>query len=322
MLLAGQLILGLVMLAYGAEWLVRGASRLALAAGLTPLVVGLTVVAFGTSAPELITSVVAGLRGSSGIALGNIIGSNIANIALILGAAATIRRIPVQSEVIRRDMPIMVIMTILFFILLKQQWFGTISGIVFIALLILFTTWQIYTSRLELPGVSSEFAREVGDISEPIDKSPIAVAVGLTIVGLVVLATGGRFLVESAVQIAQLLGISDRIIGLTIVAVGTSLPELAATVVAVLRNEPDVAVGNVVGSNIFNILLIGGVVGLLGGSAVATPVGISTDLWVMLAVTTFASVLLLTERALFRREGAILLVIYFGYIAWLVFFSR
>jgi len=314
----GLLVLGLIIVVLGAEWLVRGASRLALALGLTPLVIGLTVVAFGTSAPELVTSVVAIRAGSAGISLGNIVGSNIANIALILAMAALIRPLPVDSAVIRRDLPLLVAVTALFVILLGLQQFSIMAGAGFVALLIWFTAWQVRTSRQESPAVAAEFEAEISTLNQPLSRAPLLAAAGLALVGLGLLIGGGKMLVDAAISLSLALGVPDRIIGLTIVAVGTSLPELATTLVAVLRNEPDVAVGNVVGSNIFNLLFIGGIVAMLHGAPMVLPAASLTDGWVMVAVTTVAAGLLYTGRALSRAEGGVLLAGYVAYLVWLI----
>lgn len=315
---AGLLAVGLVVVVLGAELLVRGASRLALALGLTPLVIGLTVVAFGTSAPELVTSVVAIRADSPGIALGNIIGSNIANLALILAIAAMIRPLPVDSAVIRRDLPLLAGVTLLTVLLLGFRLFGLAAGVGFVGLLIWFTAWQVRTSRQELPAVAAEFEEEITSLNQPLSRTPLIAAVGLSLLGLGLLIGGGRLLVDAAIALAATLGVPDRIVGLTIVAVGTSLPELATTLVAVLRNEPDVAVGNVVGSNIFNLLFIGGIVAMLHGAPLVLPTASLVDGWVMVAVTTVAAGLLFTGRALSRAEGGVLLAGYVTYLVWLI----
>jgi len=317
MLIGLQLIGGLILLGFGADWLVRGSSRLALAAGLTPLVIGLTVVAFGTSMPELVTSVVAGLAGNSTLAVTNIVGSNIGNIGLILGLGALCCALPVQSIMIRRDLPVMVIASLLFFTVLSAGWFTPLVGVLFLLLLITFITWQIRGSKQEPIAVEAQFTEEVAMVGGPAVVWPIWVAIVVTIAGLATLVLGGKLLVDSAVVIAQAAGVSERIIGLTIVAIGTSLPELAATLVAVMRNEPDVAIGNVVGSNIFNILLIGGMVGMQGGIGVL-PAGIKTDLWVMLIFALLAALLLTTQSRISRLEGGLMLACYLGYLAWLI----
>lgn len=317
MLVALQLIAGLVLLGFGADWLVRGASRLAQAAGLTALVIGLTVVAFGTSMPELVTSIVAGLQGNGTLAVTNIVGSNIGNIGLILGLGAVIRVLPVQSIMIRRDLPVMVIASLLFFIVLSGGWFTPIVGVLFLIVLIAFIAWQIRGSRQESAAVAAEFSEEIEKVEGSAVAWPLGIAAAVTVGGLITLVVGGKLLVDSAIVIAQAAGVSERVIGLTIVAIGTSLPELAATLVAVLRNEPDVAIGNVVGSNIFNILFIGGMVGALGGIG-ELPAGLKTDLWVMLIFAVLSALLLYTQARLTRPEGAIMLVGYLAYLGWLI----
>lgn len=317
MLVALQLIGGLVLLGLGADWLVRGSTRLAQAAGLSSLVIGLTVVAFGTSMPELVTSIVAGLQGNGTLAMTNIVGSNIGNIGLILALGAVIRALPVQSIMIRRDLPVMVAASTLFLVVLSGGWLTPVMGLIFLLLLGIFVAWQIRGSRQESAAVQAEFKEGIEIVEGTAIAWPIGIAVAVTLGGLVTLVVGGKLLVDSAIVIAQAAGVSERVIGLTIVAVGTSLPELAATLVAVLRNEPDVAIGNVVGSNIFNILFIGGMVGMLSGIGELPP-SLKTDLWVMLGYAVLASLLLITQSRLSRPEGALMLVGYLGYVAWLI----
>lgn len=305
------LVGGLVMLFIGAEGLIRGSSNLAIKIGITPLVVGLTVVAFGTSAPELVVSLKAALIGNSSIALGNVIGSNIANIALILGAAALIKPLDVHANVIMREIPIMIGVSILLIILLLDGELGFIDGVIFVSLIVIYTVVNIILARKEKnPQVDLEFKEGLKS------KLGVPISIVFVVVGLVILILGANLFVQSAVAIAKLFNISDAIIGLTIVAVGTSLPELITSIVASIKKEADIALGNVVGSNIFNILCI------LGITAIIIPVssaGISyVDLGIMLITAVVLLPLSKTGFFISRTEGALLLFGYAIYIYYLI----
>lgn len=305
------LVGGLVMLFIGAEGLIRGSSNLAIKIGITPLVVGLTVVAFGTSAPELVVSLKAALIGNSSIALGNVIGSNIANIALILGAAALIKPLDVHANVIMREIPIMIGVSILLIILLLDGELGFIDGVIFVSLIVIYTVVNIILARKEKnPQVDLEFKEGLKS------KLGVPISIVFVVVGLVILILGANLFVQSAVAIAKLFNISDAIIGLTIVAVGTSLPELITSIVASIKKEADIALGNVVGSNIFNILCI------LGITAIIIPVssaGISyVDLGIMLITAVVILPLSKTGFFISRTEGALLLFGYAIYIYYLI----
>ncbi len=300
---------GLVLLFIGAEGLIRGSSNLAIKIGITPLVVGLTVVAFGTSAPELVVSLKAALLGNSSISLGNVIGSNIANIALILGVAALIRPLDVHANVIMREIPIMIGISILLIILLLDGEIGFIDGVIFVTGIVIYSIVNIILARKEKnPQVDAEFKEGLES------KLSIPVSILFLVVGLGLLILGANLFVQSAVAIAKLFNVSDAIIGLTIVAVGTSLPELITSVVASYKKEADIAIGNVVGSNIFNILSI------LGITALVIPVssaGISyVDLGIMLITATVLLPLSKTGFSISRTEGAFLL---FGYVAYIYY---
>jgi cation:H+ antiporter len=305
------LISGLVLLFLGAEGLIRGSSNLAIKIGITPLVVGLTVVAFGTSTPELVVSLKAALLGNSSISLGNVVGSNIANIALILGVAALIRPLDVHAKVIMREIPIMIGISILLLLLLIDGELGFIDGLVFVFGILAYTFVNVWMARKEKsPEVDIEFKEGLKS------KLGIPVSVFLMIAGLGFLIFGANLFVQSAVAIAKLFNLSYAIIGLTIVAIGTSLPELITSIVAAYKNEADIAIGNVVGSNIFNIL------GILGITALIIPisaVGISyVDLGVMLFTAIILFPLSRSEFSISRFEGALLLAGYGGYIYYLI----
>lgn len=305
------LVGGLVLLFVGAEGLIRGSSNLAIKIGITPLVVGLTVVAFGTSTPELVVSLKAALLGNSSISLGNIIGSNIANIALILGVAAIIKPLDVHAKVIMREIPIMIGISLLLLFLLLDGELGFIDGLIFVIGLVVYLIVNIMMALKEKnPAVDSEFKEGLKS------KLGIPISIVLMIVGLGLLILGANLFVQSAVAIAKKFNVSDAIIGLTIVAIGTSLPELITSIVAAYKKEADIAIGNVVGSNIFNIL------GILGITALIIPissVGISyVDLGVMLFTAIILFPLSRTGFSISRFEGALLLLGYFCYVYYLI----
>jgi len=306
------LLVGLALLYFGAEGLVRGSSSMALRLGVSPLLVGLTVVAFGTSAPEMIVSVQAAYLGQGDISVGNVVGSNICNIGLILAFSALIVPIKVASQIVRIDTPIMIGTTALAIALLYDGALTRAEGIIFFLLLVAYVVFSIRIAKKQAADpLAQEFSEEVR-----ISKSGVAVDVLMVLGGLVMLVFGARFLVDSAIVIAKAFGLSEAVIGLTIVAIGTSLPEFATSLIAAIKKEADIAVGNVVGSNIFNIL------GILGVSAFITPLSSSgitgVDLGVMaafaLALWGFAA----TGYRITRLEGFVMLLAYAGFIGWLV----
>lgn len=309
-------IAGLSLLIIGAEALVRGASRLAALLGISPLVIGLTVVAFGTSSPELAVSIKAALSGQSSIALGNVIGSNIFNVLFILGLSALIVPLGASHRLVRLDVPIMIAVSVLVLILSLDGNFGLSDGLIMAGCLIAYIWFSIYQSRGEESGVS-ENAGESGAVQNK--KIGRIKNVGLVIVGLALLVLGSRWLVDSAVSIARYLGISELVVGLTIIAAGTSMPEVVTSVVAALRGERDIAVGNVVGSNILNIM------GVLGFSGIVAPAGIEVstavigfDIPVMIVVAFACLPIFFTGGMISRQEGALLLGYYAAYTLYLV----
>lgn len=303
---------GLVLLYFGAEGLVRGAASLALRFGLTPLVVGLTVVAFGTSAPELVVSIGTALEGRGALAIGNVVGSNIANIALILGVSVLIQPVRVQLQLLRFDVPLMIGVSALLTVLLLDGSLSRPEGALLFAGLVAYTSFNVWQSRREQATVQNEFSEGVPAASGSAVRDMVWVVVGL---GLLIV--GARLLVTGAVAMAEAAGLSEAFIGLTIVAVGTSLPELATSIVAAVRDEGDIAVGNVIGSNVFNILSI------LGLSALLVPLdrgGIALfDLGVMLALALLLLPLMRTGFRLTRWEGALLFASYVAYVGYLAF---
>jgi cation:H+ antiporter len=303
--------LGLVLLYYGAEFLVNGASSLALRLGLTPLVVGLTVVAFGTSAPEMVVSVKASLAGQGNLALGNVVGSNIFNIAIILGLSALICPMKVQVQLIRIDMPVLIGVTLLTLLLVSDRQLARWEGLLFLSGAVGYTLFALHLARRETSQEAlQEFATEL-----PQPKGPVWLDWVRIGGGIILLVGGGHALVHGSVHLARMLGISEAIIGLTIVATGTSLPELATSIVAALKKEADIAVGNVVGSNILNLLAI------LGVSATIHPfsaAGITAlDLGTMVAVSLVLLPIMWTGFEVRRWEGALLLAAYGTYLFFL-----
>ena len=305
------LVLGLVALFFGAEGLIRGSSALALKIGITPLVVGLTVVAFGTSTPELVVSLKAALIGNSSISLGNVVGSNIANIALILGISAIIRPLDVHANIIRREIPIMIGISILLVLLLIDGELGLVDGIIFVLGIVIYTIVNITMARKEKNAeVEKEFKEGL--------KTGLGVPISIVMIvgGLGLMILGANLFVTSSISIAKVIGVSDAIIGLTIVAVGTSLPELITSVVAAYKNESDIAIGNVVGSNIFNIL------GILGITALIISVSSSGINYIDFGAMLFAALILLplskTGFRITRLEGLFLVLGYAAYIYYLM----
>jgi cation:H+ antiporter len=315
MILSVLLILAsFLILALGAEGLVRGGAAVGLRFGLNPLVVGLTIVAFGTSAPELAVSIKAALSGAGDIAVGNVVGSNLFNVAVILGLAALVRPLSVQTRVVRLEMPLMLGASLLFVFLLGAgkglaRWE---AGLLF-AGIVAYTIHQLRAARHEPdPGIGDS---AIDALAVP--KKPVALWLALAMVGggLLLLVGGARVLVDNAVDLARALGVAEAVIGLTIIATGTSLPELATSVVASIRGETDIAIGNIVGSNIFNVLCVAGAAGVIAPIAAE---GIrATDLAWMLCVSALLLPLMRTGFKLQRWEGAVLLVSYAVYLVLL-----
>jgi cation:H+ antiporter len=310
--------LGFVLLIGGAEALVRGASRLALAAGLSPLVVGLTVVAFGTSAPELAVSLQSSLTGQADIAVGNAVGSNIFNILFILGAAAVITPLRVAQRLVRLEVPLMIGVSALLWALTVDGRLGRLDGSVLFAGMVVYTVFAIRQSRRESALVKREYAAEF-DTRGPASYRDLIVQGALILGGLAALVLGARWLVRGAVLLARTFGLSELIIGLTIVAAGTSLPEVATSIVASLRGERDIAVGNVVGSNIFNILAVLGLAAIVApNGVVVSSAALSFDIPVMIAAALACLPVFVTGGAIARWEGALFLAYFVAYTLYLV----
>ena len=308
--------LGLVTLVAGAEALVRGASRLALSLGVSPLVVGLTVVAFGTSAPEMAVSVGAVLDGKPDLAIGNVVGSNIANILLILGISAIIAPLLVAEQIVRQEIPIMIGASVLMVVMAIDGAITRGEAALLAALVVGYTVFLIRQSRRASKHIQNEFAT---DMPHSQWDRHWCVQLALVVAGLAMLVLGADWLVGAAVAFARAFGVSDLVIGLTIVAVGTSMPEIATSIIAALRGQRDIAVGNVVGSNVFNIFACLGASGLVAsGGLPVSEAARNFDLWVMLAVAFACLPILITGREIARWEGAVFLGYYAAYTAYLV----
>ncbi len=308
-------ILGLLGLFFGGSWLVKGAARLALSLGVSTLVVGLTIVAFGTSLPELFVSLDAAAQGASDISVGNVVGSNIANIGLILGLTALIFPVPVKKQVVRRELPVMLAISVLIVMLIQDNEISRLEGALLFGGVVAYTliAYFLAAREKEPPEEVMELLEEA-ELGSDAGRANRLFELGRLTVGLVVVVLGANLLVDGAVNIAVALGVPKLIIGLTLVAVGTSLPELATSLIASLRKENDIAVGNIVGSNIFNILAI------LGITAMVQPIGVNqrvldADILVMLA---FSLGLLLAVQGgkVTRWQGGLFLLAYFIFTTW------
>jgi cation:H+ antiporter len=316
-----ELILGLALLYFGAEWLVKGAAGLARSFGVPALIVGLTVVGYGTSAPEMTVSVLAALRGSSELALGNVIGSNIANLGLILGLTALVAPPRTDGRLIRREMPLLLLTTAALPLLLRDGRIGRLEGGLLLGSAFAFTLWLIRDVRYARVDAAARVDTKTVEAAAEAAGAPGGEGRGslalYALIGLALIVVGGEVFVRGAVSVARHFGVDDRTVGLTVVAIGTSLPELATSIVAARRGHSDLAVGNVVGSNLYNVLLV------LGTTAVIHPVdgdahAMRLDLVTLAAMTLFAAVAVRTERIVRRWEGAVLLLAYVGFLILLV----
>jgi len=311
-------IAGLIILIIGAELLVRGASKLAAAAGIPPLVIGLTIVAIGTASPEIAVSLQAASLGQGSLTLGNVLGSNIFNILFVLGVTALVAPIVIAEQLIRFDAPIMVGVSLLAFVLSLDGKLGFIDGVIMILGLLGYTTFALRQSRKESEKVHEEYAQEFAD-TEKHTTWNTARNVLFMVIGLGMLVLGARWLVDSATTMAKAIGISELVIGLTIVAVGTSLPEVATSIIAALKGESDIAVGNAIGSNIFNLLGVMGLSGILapGGIDIAPRV-LTFDFLVMVFVALVCMPVFYVDDNVSRGEGMLFLSYYVLYTAYLI----
>ena len=310
-------LVGFGLLYFGAEWLVKGSSSLARSLGVTPIVIGLTVVAFGTSAPELVVSLISSIKGKSMIAVGNVVGSNICNIALVLGLSAVLHPIKSNPIVVRRDIPIMLAISLYLLLLTFNSRLGRLEGATLFVGIIVYTCMNYYLAKKETVG-AAEIESELEDIGFVSSRPKQILMIAAGIAGVV---GGAQVVVNNAVIIMTILGVSEKFIGLTIVAFGTSLPELATSVVAAIRGEMDISIGNLVGSNVFNIMSV------LGAASLVRPIPIpggfiASGLWIdylVMMVTSFLPWLMMRKNfTVNRRDGYILLACYVGYLTYLI----
>jgi cation:H+ antiporter len=324
-------VIGLVLLVVGAEALVKGASKLAAGIGISPLIIGLTIVAFGTSSPEMAVSVSSSLAGNADIAVGNVVGSNIFNVLFILGASALIAPLVVSRQLIRLDVPIMIGVSVLTWLFCMDLSISRLEGVILFAGIIAYTVFLIMQSRREklAKAAAAKEAREAkegkdefeAEYSEkPKGTAGVLKNIVFIVIGLVLLVIGSRWLVDGATAIARSIGVDDVVIGLTIVAAGTSLPEVATSILASIRGERDIAVGNVVGSNIFNILAVLGLSGIVAPAGLPVAASIQNfDNIVMIFVALACLPIFFTGLEIKRWEGAIFLLYYVAYTVYLVF---
>jgi len=310
-------IAGFALLVIGAETLVRGASGLARALGISPLVIGLTVVAFGTSAPEAAVTLQAAYAGRADLAVGNVVGSNIFNLLFVLGASALVVPLVVTQRLVRLEVPLMIGAGGLVLALARDGGLGRLDGAVLFAGVLAYTVYAVRRSRRETAEVTAEYEREYG--SRPRSGRRLLLDVAVLLLGLGLLVLGARWLVDGAVEAATALGVSNLVVGLTIVAAGTGLPEVATSLVAAIRGERDIAVGNAVGSCLFNLLAVLGLGGLLAPEPLAVaPAVLHFDLPVMLGVSVACLPIFFVGHSISRREGALLLGYYVAYTTYLV----
>lgn len=307
------IIVGVVLLYYGGELLVDNAARLASFLGMSPLVIGLTIVAFGTSSPELLTSVMASFKDAPDVAMGNVVGSNIANLGLILGLSAIVFPLQARARFTRREVPFMIGVAVLLVPLSLNLVINRLEGILFIILLGIYL-FVLFRDGEETAEVDEEFSLEYSEKTKSVIKSSLGI-----VLSILLLVGGAHSLVTGAVDLARTIGISERIIGLSLVALSTSLPELASSLVAARKHEGDILIGNIIGSNVFNILAV------LGLTAIVKPVNMSPelirfDLWAMVFVSALVFPFCYTQRRIDRIEGVILLLLYCGYIAFIYFY--
>ena len=311
---------GLVCLVVGAELLVRGAASIATRLGIAPIIIGLTVVALGTSAPELAVSVSAGLSGEGDVAFGNVAGSNIVNILLVLGGSAVIAPLLVSQRIIRLDIPLLVGVSVVALLLSLDNEIGRLDGLLLSAGILAYTGWLIRAAHREREeDLLTEYGTAVEELEVEVIDKPLPVQVAFVMAGLVVLVVGSQLLVASATDIAASLGVSDLVIGLTVVALGPSLPELATSLLAAYRGQRDIAVGNVVGSNLFNIMCVLGLTGIVSPDPIpVSDTSLQVDFPVMLAATVVLLPIIWKGFAIRRWEGLVLIVLYALYVTFLI----
>jgi cation:H+ antiporter len=313
------LVVGIACLVGGAELLVKGAATIASRFGIAPVVIGLTVVAFGTSAPELAVSVSAAFGGNADVAFGNVVGSNIGNILLILGASAVVGGLAVQQRIIRFDIPLLIVVSVVAFVLSLDNTISRVDGVILFGGVIAYVAWLVRETRAERADIVEEYTQSVDSLEGATAQRPVWFNAALVVVGLCVLVIGSQLLVNAATDIAESAGISDLVIGLTVVAIGTSLPELATSILATVRGQRDIAVGNVIGSNLFNLMSVLGLTSIVSSDGI--PVSDSSlrlDFPVMLAATVVLVPIVWNGFRIKRWEGLVLIGSYAAYVAYLV----
>ncbi|MEL6114426.1 calcium/sodium antiporter [Photobacterium sp. SP02] len=309
--------IGLALLVWSADRLVFGAAALARNLGVAPLIIGMTILAMGSSAPEMMVSATAALAGKTDTAVGNVLGSNIANIALILGLTALIKPLSISSGIIRRELPLMMVVTLIAGVLLWDSYLGFFEGVLLVVLFVIFILAMLKISRSGNNG-AQDILLEEQESEIPQGVSNMAASVWI-VIGLLLLPYAANMLVDSAVTIAKYFGMSDLVIGLTIIAVGTSLPELAASIASIHKGEDDMAVGNIIGSNVFNILAVMGLPGLLNPSVIS-PLAMGRDFYVMLGISVLLVLMALGKRRRINRlEGLILILCFVAYQSYLLY---
>ena len=301
---------------FGAEWLVRGAANIAAKLGVSPIVVGLTLVSLGTSLPELVVGVFAAVKGETGLLLGNVMGSNLANIGLIMGTVAVIRPLAVADRVVTRDVPIMTLISLVAFPLLLDRRVDRAEGVILMVLLVVYVAFTFYTAAEDLPDLREGGKGSAAGGEDAAKLGGVTASLGLVAIGILGLGCGGKAIVEGASYLASALGMSAEVVGLTVVAVGTSLPELVTSVVAATRRQADIAVGNVVGSNIFNLTAVLGVPTMVREFPVDSTV-LDLQLPAVLAISFLLWPIAASGRRVSRAEGVLLLVVYCGCAAWI-----
>ncbi len=311
-----QLLGGFGAIYFGAEWLVRGSARIASTMGISPVVVGLTLVALGTSAPELVVGIFAVLRDDGGLLMGNVLGSNLANIGLILGATALITPLGVADRVITRDIPIMLLITVFVFPLVLDGEVDWGDGVILLALLVLYIGFTFIPLGEEISGIRDEVDSLTEDPDQPVSARKSLGSVGLVAGGALGLGAGGWATVEGARYLAEVLSASTEVIGLTVVAVGTSLPELVTSLVAAARKQPDIAVGNIVGSNIFNLTAVIGASALVGNFPVGESI-LTLQLPSVLILSLLLWPVAASARMVKRWEGLLLLIVAVAFAVWI-----
>ena len=320
-LLAG----GIAALYFGADWLVRGAVRLGVSVGLSPIVIGLTIVSFGTSAPELVVCIVAALGGNGDLAVGNIIGSNLANIGLVLGITAMITPLRVAKRVVRREVPMMLFLTVLAYPLLIDERISRTDGLLLVVLLVLYLIYLLRVTNADKdPEVAHGFESLVEETAsldaEALDRTrkrkALWSSIGLVVIGAVALTLGGQLIVRAAVQLAEAAGLSQLFIGLTVIAIGTSLPELATSILAAMRRETDIAVGNIIGSNIFNLTAVLGVASIVAPFEIVATI-MAQEYLAMLLLSVLILPVAWRSFCIQRWEGGVLVLAYLGIFWWL-----